>query len=149
MSHAKAPEEVAWNQKQDRKERQEHQQRIVAFSDDVAQRVVLYKRVGNKEGSEEQHLFPIDVNGVFSVLPGAVREDIHELQALQRKEAEGGVDHKDSGKECRSADQHKEERQNLGKAPVYAAARDRIDKHEERLEHSADSCQLKLASENL
>ena len=149
MSHAKAPEEVAWNQEQDCEERQEHQQRIVAFSDDVAQWVVLHERVGNKEGSEEEHLFPIDVNGVFSVLPGTIREDIHEFQAFQRKEAEGGVDHKDSGEECRSADQHKEERQNLGKAPVHAATRDRIDKHEERLEHSADSCQLKLASEHL
>ena len=146
---AKAPEEVAWNQEQDGEERQEHQQGIVAFSDDVAQRVVLHERVGNEKGSKEKHLLPIDINGVFPVLPGTVREDIHEFQALQRKEAEGSVNHKDPREEGRPADQHKEERQDLWETPMHAAARDRINKHEERLEHSADSCQLKLAPENL
>ena len=149
MSHAKAPEEVAWNQEQDCEERQERQQRIIVFSNDVAQRVVLYECIGDEKGSKEQHLFPVDVNGVFPVLPGAIREDVHEFQALQRKEAEGGIDHKDAGKECRSADQHKKERQNLRKAPVHAAAWDRIDKHEESLEHPSDPGQLKFASENL
>ncbi len=109
----------------------------------------MHQRVGNDEGSEEEHLFPIDVDGIFAVLPGAVRKDVHELQAFQRKEAEGGVDHKDPGKERRSADQHEKERQDFRKIPVHAAAGDRVDKHEECLQHSADPCQLEFASKHL
>ena len=149
MSYAEFPQKQRRQQESAGKQRQEDQYLLRPASQQVQERVILYQGIGDDKGGKEQELLPVDSHRVLPVLSGAVRKYIHELQAIQGEEAQGGVNQEQSGENCGSADEHEKNRHNPGEIPADFAFRNSVSEHHNGLEHSSDPGQLEFAPQHL
>ena len=78
MSHPYPPQHIAGKQKEEASCRQ---QSIPPFApiQEKKKGIVLDAGVGNENGSEQQHPFPVNIHRIFAIFPGPVCEDIQAL----------------------------------------------------------------------
>ena len=94
MADSKSPKQPRWKKDPARQQRHKYKEQRGALSDEKQKRVVLHQSIGNHKGSKLQQPFAIYAHGIFSKLSGAVNENIHKFQPIQRKKAERRTDEK-------------------------------------------------------
>ena len=100
----------------------------------------------HQEGADREHRLSVNGDRIFTVLPCAVREHVHELQPLQGEETDGGEDDIDSGKHEGPASDHENKRDTrIGVHRMLLSPP--VSQHDDSLEKPSDPCQFDLAAQ--
>ena len=148
MSDADTPENVAGKQEQKARQRQDG---VPALSpaEKEQKRIILDAGIGDEEGDDQQKAFSIDVKGIFSVFPRAVRKDVHEFQPLQGEKTDGGIDQEQAGKQGRSACNHENYGESPGRRPADVARLKAVDEHDDGLQEPGGAGEFDFLAEDL
>ena len=148
VSDADAPENIARDQEQ---EACYGKKSIPALSaaEQKQQGIILDAGVGNEEGDDQQEAFPIDVEGIFSMLPRSVRKYVHEFQSLQGEKADGSVNQEQTGKQGGSSGDHENDGEGPGGRPGYAAGPQAVDEHDDGLQKPGGTGEFNFLAEHL
>ena len=87
------------------------------FAGQIEEGIVLEQGKRHQEGADREHRLSVNGDRIFTVLPRAVREHVHELQPLQGEETDGGEDDIDSGKHEGPASDHENQREHPHRCP--------------------------------
>ena len=99
MPDADPPKYVTWKQKQTGEQRQKYIAGPVFPPHHIHSRIELHKRIGNHKCAKLKYAFTIDPDRIPAKLPSSICKYIHELKPLQCKKTQGGVNHKQAGKQ--------------------------------------------------
>ncbi len=117
------------------------------FSGQIEKRIILKQCKRHQEGTDRKHRLSVNGDRVFSVFPCAVREYVHELQALQGEEADGGEDDIDGGKHESPSKDHEEKCERPHRSPDDTALCHSVNQHDGGLEEPSDPCQFDFAAQ--
>lgn len=149
MADAEAPEQPAGNEKQSGEDGKQHGERSAAVPEQVHQRVILHKGIGNNKCAELQHALAINGKRVAPVLLHAVCKDVYELKPLQGEKAQGGVNEENTRKDGGAADRHEDQRTDTRGIPCDCTVPDGIDQQAYGDGRAPDARKLDPAAEHL